>query len=77
VDADFLRWLAGLSYLADGPRLACGALLEKGIAVIIEPRLDGTHLDGSALLGAGGRPVRGLISICAAGGQGVTAILEA
>jgi acetyl-CoA C-acetyltransferase len=24
-----------------------------------------------------GRPVRGLISICAAGGQGVTAILEA
>ncbi len=59
-DADFLRWLAGLSCLADGPRLACGALLEKGIAVIIEPRLDGTHLDGSALLGAGGRPVIGL-----------------
>jgi acetyl-CoA C-acetyltransferase len=24
-----------------------------------------------------GQPVRGLISICAAGGQGVTAILEA
>ena len=43
-----------------GPRRACGALLEKGIAVIIEPRLDGTHLDGSALLGAGGRPVIGL-----------------
>ncbi len=60
VDADFLRWLAGLSYLADGPRLACGALLEKGIAVIIEPRLDHTHLDGSALLGAGCRPVIGL-----------------
>jgi acetyl-CoA C-acetyltransferase len=27
--------------------------------------------------GATGKPVRGLISICAAGGQGVTAILEA
>ncbi|MGC2796614.1 MAG: acetyl-CoA C-acyltransferase, partial [Mycobacterium sp.] len=25
----------------------------------------------------GGKPVRGLISICAAGGQGVAAILEA
>jgi acetyl-CoA C-acetyltransferase len=29
------------------------------------------------LSGAAGRPIRGLISICAAGGQGVTAILEA
>lgn len=28
-------------------------------------------------VGAAGRPVRGLISVCAAGGQGVTAILEA
>jgi acetyl-CoA C-acetyltransferase len=27
--------------------------------------------------GATGQPVRGLISVCAAGGQGVTAILEA
>ena len=27
--------------------------------------------------GAAGKPVRGLISICAAGGQGVAAILEA
>jgi acetyl-CoA C-acetyltransferase len=27
--------------------------------------------------GDAARPVRGLISICAAGGQGVTAILEA
>ena len=60
VDADFLRWLAGLSYLADGPQLACSALLEKGITVIIEPRLNQTHLDGSALLSPGGRPVIGL-----------------
>ncbi len=60
VDDDFLRWLAGLSYLDDGPRLACEALLEKGIAVIIEARLDQTHLDGSALLADGGHPVIGL-----------------
>ena len=60
VDDEFLRWLAGLSCLDDGPRLACEALLEKGIAVIIEARLDQTHLDGSALLAEGGHPVIGL-----------------
>jgi HTH-type transcriptional regulator/antitoxin HigA len=60
LDANFLRWLAGLSALKDGPRLATGALEEKGIAVVIEPHLDQTHLDGAAMLGIGGRPVIGL-----------------
>lgn len=61
VDGDFLRWLAGLSYAEkEGPQLACQALREKGIEVIIEPRLDGTHLDGAAFLTAEGRPVIGL-----------------
>ncbi|MEY3895464.1 MAG: hypothetical protein RLZZ214_983, partial [Verrucomicrobiota bacterium] len=60
LDGNFLRWLAGLSVLADGPRLACEALEEKGIAVVIEPHLDQTYLDGAALLGTDDRPVIGL-----------------
>lgn len=60
LDGNFLRWLAGLSLLKDGPRLACEKLEEKGIAVIIEPHLDKTHLDGAAMLRADGRPVIGL-----------------
>jgi HTH-type transcriptional regulator/antitoxin HigA len=61
LDGNFLRWLAGLSAIRDkGPRLACEALEEKGIAVVLEPRLNHTHLDGAALLTATGRPVIGL-----------------
>jgi HTH-type transcriptional regulator/antitoxin HigA len=60
LDENFLRWLAGLSVLRDGPQLACEKLEEKGIAVIIEPHLDKSHLDGAAMLGADGRPVIGL-----------------
>ena len=61
LDETFLRWLAGLSAIKDkGPRLACEALEEKGIAVILEPRLNHTHLDGAALLTPDGRPVIGL-----------------
>ena len=56
----FLRWLVGLSCLPEGPRLACEALEQKGVAVIIEPHLDQTHLDGAALLEQSGRPVIGL-----------------
>lgn len=60
LDEGFLHWLVGLSCLAEGPRLARVALEEKGLAVIIEARLDETHLDGAALLTADGRPVIGL-----------------
>ncbi len=60
LDENFLHWLAGLSGLAQGPRLACEALEEKGITMVIEPHLDQTHLDGAALLGADNRPVIGL-----------------
>jgi HTH-type transcriptional regulator/antitoxin HigA len=56
----FLRWLAGLSCLPEGPRLACEALEQKGVAVILEAHLDQTRLDGAALLGVDGRPVIGL-----------------
>ncbi len=60
LDTAFLRWLASLSPLADGPRLACEELREKGVAVVFEARLDQTHLDGAALLSEDGRPVIGL-----------------
>jgi HTH-type transcriptional regulator/antitoxin HigA len=61
LDGHFLRWLAGLSGIRDkGPRLACEALEKKGIGVILEPRLNQTHLDGAALLTAAGLPVIGL-----------------
>lgn len=61
VNDSFLRWLAGLSCLeTEGPRLAVDALKGKGIAVVILPRLDHTHLDGAAFLTPEGRPVIGL-----------------
>jgi HTH-type transcriptional regulator/antitoxin HigA len=60
LDTGFLNWLASLSPLADGPRLACEELREKGVAILFEPRLDHTHLDGAALLADDGRPVIGL-----------------
>jgi HTH-type transcriptional regulator/antitoxin HigA len=61
LEENFPRWLAGLSAVKDkGPRLAIEALEEKGIAVILEPRLNHTHLDGAALLTPDGRPVIGL-----------------
>jgi HTH-type transcriptional regulator/antitoxin HigA len=60
LDETFLHWLAGLSCLPAGPQLACVALEDKGIAVVIEPHLDQTHLDGAAMLGTDDRPVIGL-----------------
>ena len=60
LDEAFLRWLASLSCLPKGPQLACEELEDKGIAVIIEARLDETHLDGAALLTTDGCPVIGL-----------------
>lgn len=59
-DGAFLHWLAGLSYFGDGPVKALDELRDRGLPVIIEPRLDGTRLDGAALLGADERPVIGL-----------------
>jgi HTH-type transcriptional regulator/antitoxin HigA len=60
LDETFLRWLAGLSFLPNGPQQACVALEDKGIAVVIEQHLDQTHLDGAAMLGTDDRPVIGL-----------------
>jgi HTH-type transcriptional regulator/antitoxin HigA len=57
VNADFLRELARLSYLADGPKLAKEFLNKSGIHLIFERHLPKTHLDGAALRLPDGSPV--------------------
>lgn len=57
VDAKFIRELAQLSWLSSGPNLAIEFLEKVGIAVIIEPHLKGTNLDGAALLDSNLRPI--------------------
>jgi HTH-type transcriptional regulator/antitoxin HigA len=57
------RWLPDLVSLTkrqDGAKRARQLLAKKGIALVIEPHLPGSYLDGAAMLGDGGRPVIGL-----------------
>ncbi|MCK4840504.1 MAG: ImmA/IrrE family metallo-endopeptidase [Methylococcales bacterium] len=56
----FLRDLAQLSWFDDGVKLAIEFLEKHGIAVIIEPHLKGTMLDGAALKDIDGTPIIGL-----------------
>ena len=56
----FLKDLAQLSWFENGPLLAIEFLKKHGIAVIIEPHLKGTRLDGAALKDVDGTPVIGL-----------------
>lgn len=58
--SDFLRELAQLSWSDTGPVLAIEFLEKHGIAVIIEPQLKGTQLDGAALRDNGGEPIIGI-----------------
>jgi HTH-type transcriptional regulator/antitoxin HigA len=51
IDDDWLNALARLSRFADGPARTKKHLSDAGIALVIEPRLQSTHLDGAALLG--------------------------
>jgi HTH-type transcriptional regulator/antitoxin HigA len=60
IDEDFMRGLVRLSVFENGPVLACQYLDEQGVAVVIEPHLAGTHLDGSAILTSLDFPVIGL-----------------
>ena len=56
------QWISGLSRISekpDGPLLAKEHLEKAGIALVVEPHLTGTHLDGAALLSSWG-PVIGL-----------------
>jgi HTH-type transcriptional regulator / antitoxin HigA len=57
---DTLRYLSRLSWMPDGPRLAVNFLAERGIALVIEPHLSPTRLDGAAMIGRSGAPVIGL-----------------
>lgn len=56
----FLCQLTGLSRLKNGPLLAAELLQAHGVAVVVEPHLSGTFLDGAALKLPTGRPVIGL-----------------
>ena len=57
------RWLSDLVALTrrkDGPKRARKLLARKGIALVTEEHLQGTYLDGAAMLGHSGHPVIGL-----------------
>lgn len=56
----FLRELVQLSWSDHGPAIAVEFLEKHGIAVVIEPALKGTLLDGAALQDADGMPIIGL-----------------
>ena len=60
LNEDMLKYVAKLSWMDQGPRLAKEFLEERGIAMVIERHLPSTHLDGAALLGRNGTPVIGL-----------------
>lgn len=55
-----LRYISRLSWMPDGPRLAMNFLADRGIALVIEPHLSPTRLDGAAMIGRSGAPVIGL-----------------
>lgn len=60
LSAGFLRELAQLSWSDHGPLLAVEYLEKHGIAVVIEPHLKGTLLDGAALNDIDGTPIVGM-----------------
>jgi HTH-type transcriptional regulator/antitoxin HigA len=60
LNEDLLRYIARLSWMDKGPRLAMEFLAERGIALVIEPHLPRTRLDGAALVGRSGAPVIGM-----------------
>jgi len=60
VTLEFLRQLAKLSWLEEGPRLAKEFLAKHGIPLVGIPHLPRTYLDGAALKLGDGTPVIGL-----------------
>lgn len=57
VNEHLIKKLVQLSRFEDGPKKAVNLLNEYGIAVIFEPQLKGTMLDGAALKDLNGRPI--------------------
>jgi HTH-type transcriptional regulator/antitoxin HigA len=60
IDEAFFTKVAQLSRLQDGPRNVIKLLAEKGIVLVIEPKLPNTLLDGAAMLTESGIPVIGM-----------------
>ncbi len=60
ISTAWIQELASLSAAENGPQLAKEHLREAGIALIMEPHLPKTHLDGAAFLYLTERPVVGL-----------------
>lgn len=60
ITEEFFVKLAQLSVHQDGPLLAVEELAKKGIALVIEPKLPNTLIDGAALMSECGMPVIGL-----------------
>jgi HTH-type transcriptional regulator/antitoxin HigA len=60
VTPEFMRKVAQLSLLAEGPRSAREFLCAHGIPLIIEPHLPHTYLDGAAILLIKDRPIIGM-----------------
>ncbi len=60
LSSSFLREVAQLSWSEQGPKLAIEFLEKRGIALVIEPHLKGTMLDGAALKDIDGTPIIGL-----------------
>ncbi len=67
----------GSSLAAGHPFAATGGRIVAQLAKQLAEKKAHAERKGAEHTGEAARPVRGLISICAAGGQGVTAILEA
>lgn len=59
VNEDFMRDVTRMSSLPLGPKRVKEYLNQYGIHLVLEPHLQGTHLDGAAMW-HGGRPVVGL-----------------
>lgn len=56
-DLSFMRELARMSVLDEGPRVAGEFLQKYGIRLVIEPHLPGAFLDGAALRASDGGPI--------------------
>lgn len=60
INEEFFSQIARLSCLSDGPKRAVEMLAGKGIALVIEPRLPNTLIDGASMLSESGLPVIGM-----------------
>lgn len=57
ITENWLKELAGLSRKDDGPLQAAHYLMQSGIRFVIEPQIEGTFLDGAAILHEGKHPI--------------------